>query len=258
MRAAAGNSSLVVGNWRRWVMIGLIWLFIIWDQGIQSCCLLRLGTGPVLCQMWAWGSAGTGSVSVVKDHVLLRGRPPPSLCLQACEGILSAQVFISLVNYRASLWECRLIPGWTFHLPPYASLKKKWICWTQCFCSFFRAQRRLSSQHKHTSKITGCFKVWHKAHRLLCADRLCFLLWESDLTAPLRPYRWRCVLWHCLWPPSHVVVTCTTALQMVSVLWGAELSAGRGVGVMIAFWPQLALHYNHNKACTSSTAVSKC
>lgn len=93
--------------------------------------------------------------------------------------------------------------------------------------------------------------------RILHADRAHFLLWESSLTGPLHCYRWRGGLWHCLWPLLPVVVICKTALLALAVLWGATLPAGRGVRLMIAFWPWPALHYIHNETYTSSTAVSK-
>lgn len=94
--------------------------------------------------------------------------------------------------------------------------------------------------------------------RILLADRPYFLLWESSLTGPLHCYWWRSGLWHCLWPLTPDVVMCRTALLALAVLWGAALPAGRGVRMMIAFWPWPALYYIHNETFTSSAAASKC
>lgn len=108
----------------------------------------------------------------------------------------------------------------------------------------------------HPRSLAG-LRFLTSSPRILHADRPYFLLWESSLTGPLHCYRWRGGLWHCLWPVSSVVVMCKTAPLALAVPWGAALLAGRGVRMMIAFWPWPALHYIHNESCTSSTAASK-
>lgn len=83
--------------------------------------------------------------------------------------------------------------------------------------------------------------------RILQADRPYFQLGEISVTGPLRCYRWRSGLWHCLWPLRPVVVMCETVLPALAVPWGATLPAGRRVRMMIASWPWSALHYIRNE-----------
>lgn len=165
---------------------------------------------------------------------------------------VSARFFISLANYGAPLRGWRLVPP-VFTLEPAICRASVSSCAGYSWLRASPASCQVNT-YPHPGSLAGQRSLT-RSPRVLHADRPRFLLWDSSPAGPLRRYRWRCGLWHFLWPlPPDVMLL--RVRQLVQV-WGAALPTGPGVRMMIAFWPRPALHYIHNETFTSSTAACK-